>query len=308
IADIVSRIFISPSFLFFYITSIIAEIKKNRGECVDLFFHNSRLGIVALILKLLFNVRVFFFIDNNESNLSKQQAVLANGFFEKIFRYYDYILIKISEFFVKKISSHLFFITKNDANAFKLNADVKYSIIPVCVDDLYEKEIINRKPACLFTASFTFSPNVLALKRLLKLAEYYPTIDFIVAGRGLSKYIYLNNLKNVKFICSPSEQYMRELFKTCKGYITLVEDGSGMKTKIAEALSAGMYIYSSWHSAIGYEAVIDSGCIYVYKDMITDFNTWYSNLSEYDPYLSIKAYRNNYTYSHAGDILNAACR
>ncbi|NUC31665.1 glycosyltransferase family 1 protein, partial [Escherichia coli] len=51
IADIVSRIFISPSFLFFYITSIIAEIKKNRGECVDLFFHNSRLGIVALILK-----------------------------------------------------------------------------------------------------------------------------------------------------------------------------------------------------------------------------------------------------------------
>ncbi|HCD6037870.1 TPA: glycosyl transferase family 1, partial [Escherichia coli] len=65
-------------------------------------------------------------------------------------------------------------------------------------------------------------------------------------------------LDNLFFFDNLSNSEMSYLLSACDVFYSPIVLGSGMKTKIAEALSYGLYIYATEHSLIGYDEIINN--------------------------------------------------
>lgn len=302
-ADLVSRVFLSPNYIFFYILKIIKVINRG-GRFDEIYLHNSRLGIIALLLRLFTSSNIVGCFDNHESYLSFQQSRLTNNPFLKLFRLFDTVLLLLSEKLMIYSCHHLTFITEKDSRSYNSISD--YSVLPVCIgknNSRKEMREVGKKFDFLFTASFSFEPNIKALERVLELASVYPNYKFAIAGRNLSK-IEINDCPvNVILLCSPSQCEMDDIFLSSQAYISLVEDGSGMKTKIAEALSFGLFVFSSSHSAIGYEEIYSSECLTIYSELISDFEHWALISSNFEPSKAYAVYEKHYAYDKAGAVI-----
>lgn len=64
---------------------------------------------------------------------------------------------------------------------------------------------------------------------------------------------------------------MSYLLSACDVFYSPIVLGSGMKTKIAEALSYGLYIYATEHSLIGYDEIINN------KECVKKSHIWMRN-------------------------------
>lgn len=117
----------------------------------------------------------------------------------------------------------------------------------------------------LFTASFDFEPNILALNFFLGVANCFSSnrdFHFVLAGRGLDAFVdKLSSFDNVSHYSNLSPADMDRVFCEADIYLSPVTSGSGMKTKVAEALSYGLPVIATSHSLIGYEAVHHSDFI-----------------------------------------------
>jgi len=257
ISDLISRLFLSPSFLFFYIFAILKYIQD-----VDIVaVHSSRLGLIVGVIRLFFpKKKVIVHFDNNESHLLLLRLKKPNVSFRYFLTLIDFILIHLSEKISLKLSHRHTFITENDACSF--NKPVKY-IIPICLGKAVDVE-----PICgghvLFTASFDFEPNILALKEYVEIAKKNSSFLFVVAGRRLSQ-LDFEQPKNLSIFSDPSDFQMDLLFKKSSFYISCVNTGSGMKTKVAEAMKYQIPILATSHSLIGYEDIIGKNYLFNYK-------------------------------------------
>ncbi|GHW36003.1 hypothetical protein VCSRO10_1558 [Vibrio cholerae] len=91
-------------------------------------------------------------------------------------------------------------------------------------------------------------------------------MKFIAAGRKLNAFKF-DCISNLTLIDSPSVDKMEALFVGAKGYISSVNFGSGMKTKVAEAMKYGLPVYATDNSLIGYENVLNKSYIINYKNL-----------------------------------------
>ncbi|PKH05321.1 glycosyltransferase family 1 protein [Moritella sp. Urea-trap-13] len=263
-SDFFSRVLLSPSFLFFYILSLIKYIKISDVIAI----HSSRLGLIVGFVRLFFpNKKIITHFDNNESKLLFSRLKKPQANYRYFIAVVDFLLIQLSERLSLKLSHKLTFITKNDASSFSCS-DVY--IIPICFDNInFSKEM--DAGYVLFTASFDFEPNLLALSDYIKTAVNNPSMKFIAAGRQLCN-VNCKIPDNMVFCSDPSMNEMELLFKEAKFYISCVNVGSGMKTKIAEAMKYQIPIFATSHSLIGYEDVKDKSFIFEYST-IEDINS-----------------------------------
>ncbi|MFA7580117.1 glycosyltransferase [Castellaniella sp.] len=114
----------------------------------------------------------------------------------------------------------------------------------------------------LFTGHFGFAPNQHALQVLLQVASTLnqgrverDMIRFVVAGAGLDR-LPPPGAPGVVYHAAPDIGQMDALFRSAALYVAPVVWGSGMKTKVAEALSYGLPVVALPHACVGYEPVL----------------------------------------------------
>ncbi|RZQ33480.1 hypothetical protein [Vibrio vulnificus] len=307
-SDLISRLFLSPTFIFFYVFKIIKLIRNENIEIV--FLHSSRLGVMSLFLRLFTNVKIITCFDNNELKLCVESIMISRKVYKKIWMYFELVLIYLSEKLICKMSNNASFITKYDRQQYCLDNFKKTRVLPVSLP-LSDLIISEKKYHFLFTGSFSFEPNIEALFRYKELAGNNPQFNFLVAGRFLNKLNLETLPENLFLVSDPSFEHMQKLFSQSENYISPVSHGSGMKTKLAEALSQDMKVYCSRHSAVGYDDVLEESKsnIYVYNDFLKDFDVWLEVLKNKTNEISpraqfIKYYTTQRTSAVLEDLMN----
>lgn len=269
--DVISRLFLLPSFYIVYLLSIIRICRDN--DIIGL--HNSRLGIICCLLKLIFPKKKFIlFTDNFEYHLLQQKKTTIGTFYERI-------IVKLNEKLGMRCAHLVTYITEHDRQAmesFYRLKSLKELIVPVIFEIPARKypeslEFLTKlnllksdsRRKFIFTASFDFFPNIQAATSVVETANNNSNAAFVLAGRKLDA-LGLDVPDNVYIFDGLSNEEMSSLLSTCDVFYSPLTLGSGMKTKVAEALSYGLHIYGSRHTMIGYEDIIDnSDCVSLIK-------------------------------------------
>ena len=309
--DLLSRLFMQPSFMITYILNIYLYVKN-----VDvLYVHGSRDGTLIFFLKRIFpKLKIISSVDNVESDLVFG-FIKTSSLVNKIRFYLEFLIRRASEKLTLKYSSRLTFITLEDKKRLKeiFNINVTGDILPICIDNepLNSEKFSSETPVILFTGSFLFEPNYIAARKLLSKFTESSKFDgnIIIAGRGadkLNKYNKCNNIIEIKSDLSNDE--MRNVFLKVNIYLSPLEFGSGMKTKIAEALSYDLCVLGTKHSFIGYENILNYFDVlyfldenYSAEDIFNKSNYILSNVNKGDAF---NAFQNNFSICISNKIIS----
>ncbi|MDE4082918.1 MULTISPECIES: glycosyltransferase [Enterobacter cloacae complex] len=274
--DLIGRILFCPSYIGAYVFNILIFSKK-----YDIIaFHSTRLGFLAKIIKfILKNKKIICHSDNVESLLIREVNV-NTGILKKILIIIDTFLIPFSESSSVRNCEMISFITEEDKDAtekkLKINLQKKSFIVPVLLDSSPCPND-NSEGYLFFSGSFDFYPNQHALSRIVTLANNNKNLKFCVSGRGLDNFIKEANLtlpENLSIYSDVSSSKMSELYRKAMLYLCPVKYGSGMKTKIAEALSYNLFVITDEDSAYGYKYAIDNRVVFsVNSNLFDDVNS-----------------------------------
>lgn len=171
---------------------------------------------------------------------------------------FNYFLTKNKIYFSEKnsflYSKYVLYLTDNELeninHIYHINNFKNFIWNPVTYQtmDNIEYNAEDRK-YILFTANFTYTPNIEAAKILNKIYN----IKIIIAGKNANTLNnYLDN-KEIELIEFPSDLKMKELMLHAKIFLSTVKDGVGMKVKIIEAMSYNLPIIAHKNSLNGYE-------------------------------------------------------
>jgi len=272
LADLVSRLLMQPTFLAFHLPKIIWEARRAKL----IVFHNSRNAGLAVLLKCLFPHKpVLLCFDNIERNLAQAQAGSQRGL-KRLVSLIDAALLRWVEPWGAFRTDGCSFITTQEKAYFgKLSPERlawNARITPCALPDGQPKPLVRRDQVAparlLFTGSFWFQPNRDALNRLIALVKLLPPgFEVTVAGQALDTCWPDSPPPQFHCVQNPSTQEMEGLFREADIFVCPVVIGSGMKTKIAEALAYGLPVVASEESAIGYEAMRGSEVLRVYGSL-----------------------------------------
>ncbi|MCE7536799.1 glycosyltransferase [Aliivibrio fischeri] len=282
LADVISRFILSPSFLMFYFIRIFF-ISKDYDA---IHFHSSRNALLAIIFKLITRKKVVIHFDNVEYSLSR--SLMKDGMF--ILRAFDaFIMYFYEKFAIKALGIKSSFITINDK---RLLGYIDADIHPIKVSSSMKEFPFKwlEKRSCsrhrgIFVASFSHYPNVLAFENLKLVAKSMPDTQFVVAGRGAE--FLLNDLSNIEIYSDVSSELLMELYCSSTFCLALVNEGSGMKTKVAESMSYNLPVIASKHALIGYDEVVNNQLVYLVNELddisnaILDIHRIYLNQNAY---------------------------
>ncbi|MCI1228815.1 glycosyltransferase [Kerstersia gyiorum] len=267
VQDVLARMRLQPTFLGVHQAAIAAAC-----EPADLVvFHNSRSGLILNALKRRFPGKKFLMAsDNVEADLLRQHRSGKRGLAN--------LAARLEEFEIRRAEAcclradAMTFITRADLQLFEASygRPAVTEILPITVKAaaVRENAVDTRgRGYVLFTGHFGFQPNVDSLEVLLQVArvvnegrEPAAQIAFIVAGAGLDK-LPPPGVVGVTYRSSPSVLEMDALFSHASCYLAPVLWGSGMKTKVAEALSYGLPVVALPNAGVGYEQLLaDPAC------------------------------------------------
>lgn len=259
-SDIVSRAMLNPTFLGTS-TGLIAQ-HAQKADLVVL--HNSRCGRILSTLKRQLPGKRFGIIsDNSEYDLRRQHE--ANSFLRKLERKIDSCEIYAAE---KRClqADFISFITRKDRDVYiaRYGQPAVHEILPITVEAGISAADLRptQRPRVIFTGHFGFAPNVSALQMFAQAAEQFRLsavgheVSFAAAGANLSKCSMAG--EHFERLESPSSVQMQAFFRGASVYLAPVAWGSGMKTKVAEALSYGLPVICLANAAEGYEDVLSS--------------------------------------------------
>lgn len=270
--DLLARLLLCPAFTGFYLFSLLWRMR--RHEVV--VFHNSRQGGILALARLLYPRKTLVMcFDNVEQQLLKSYR--SSGLIKRIMDGIDGWLAPWVERLAYRHADACTFITDADRQFFRQRYGEKALaslVIPVSLPDRPQTEkdsaAVREGPLkVLFTASFMFPPNIAALREIVELARLAgPGFEFHLAGKGLQRQVdeELRAMSTLRFFSDPDSGQMEQIFRDADVYIAPVRDGSGMKTKVAEALSHALPVLATEHALNGYERVADAACIFRYHD------------------------------------------
>lgn len=254
------------------IKSIINTIKQKEIEIVIL--QNSRLGNISEKIKKCFpKVKIIQNFDNFEYEFSKMFTKNMN-IVVKIIEVYN---VKKSEKKAVESMDLGIFLTEKDRKGVEnfYNKKIQnYEIVPIIYDNIFNrKKIIEKKNQAIFTGSLDMEANIEAglflienYRQIFEKAE----LKLILAGRNPSKKLNdkIKELKlelQIEIIANPTKEKMENSLRESLIYISPIFEGSGMKTKLLEALFYGVPIIASEHTVIGYNN-LDKQYIKIFKD------------------------------------------
>lgn len=272
--DLVGRILLCPSYIGAYFLKILIVSRK-----YDIIaFHSTRLGILAKIIKFVYkNKKVIFHSDNVESSLI-QEINVNTGVLKKILITIDSFLIPFSETSAVKNCEIISFITEEDRTATENNLALEVKNKSIIIPVLLKSSLIptdNSEEYIFFSGSFDFYPNQHAFSRIISLAKNNLNLKFCVSGRGLDNFIQEANINipsNLSVYSDVSSSKMSELYQKAMLYLCPVKYGSGMKTKIAEALSYNLFVIADKDSSYGYKEAVENKVVFPVNSNVFDGN------------------------------------
>lgn len=232
---------------------IIATLKNKKYDFC--FITSSLIGCLVKDLKKLYpDLKIIVFFHNVEYIYHKQFAKQKGR--------YNYILAFLSKYneqlsvnWADKIVS----LNKRDAEGilkiYKRNVDL---IIPTSFKDLYKKKYIekvydNGKMKKLLFVGSNFYANFQGIEWFIKnVLKNLNNVELIIVGKGTEKWIQeFNGIKEVKIMGAVED--LKQYYEETDIVVLPIFLGSGMKTKTAEALMYGKYIFGTKEAFEGYE-------------------------------------------------------
>jgi len=268
--DILARIFFHSSYIFIEWPKIKRKLLK---ICPDiLILGNSRMGFIAEYFnKKKENCYIIGHFDNVELDYVGVHSFFSSKLLNQLYKYFEKISVKRDEKKMVKNMNLGLFLTKYDAGRTEeiYNNNFNYEILPVCIENKnFELQKENKFDLNLvFLGSLWYESNVNAVKWFMKnvwtkLPVIKENINFIIGGKNPSKSFIslLDSYDNIQVFPDFDNKY--DIIPENSVFISPVQQGAGMKIKIAEALEMGLPVIASEESLKGYEKS--------FKDKIND--------------------------------------
>ena len=233
---------------------IFDKIKKNHYDFC--FISASLGGILAYEIKKYFprqKVIVFF---HNVEYIFFLQLAKQTGFYKRILAFSARMNEKMAIKYADKIIS----LNKRDAieikNLYNRNVDF---ILPTTFDDKYKNNINlnynknnNTKKVLLFVGS-NFYANFHGISWFIEnVLEYLDNVILYIVGKGTEDWKKIfENVNNLNIIGSVDD--LGKYYALADIVVSPIFLGSGMKTKTAEALMYGKYIFGTKEAFEGYD-------------------------------------------------------
>ncbi len=282
--------------------NVIKLIKKNKIKYV--FIEGSNLGSLCKHIKLYDNtIKIIVFFHNVETKFFFDSFIYKKTFHSLGVLIANYLAERKSCFY----SDKSIVLTKYDKNLiYKIFYRKVNYVLPLILEDKKKKiskiKIKKNKKYLLFVGS-AFYANLNGITWFVK--EVLPRVDFNLAiiGRDFEKFKKL--LKNKKIIFLGGTKDINTWYEHANLIISPIFSGSGMKSKVGEAMMFGKKILGTQKSFIGYEKVkskIGVECndsqkfIQEIKKMQSRKKTYFSNIR--------KLYKINYSFEASIDKIN----
>lgn len=221
---------------------------------IDVVFVNASLygKIISFLYKRKPMLRIVVFYHNIETSFVR--SVLKRQY--RLSHLLAYIATYLSELKVTTLSSFIIGLNERDSEClYSLFGRKMDLILPVSIEDKFDetKSIVDSygNSIGLFVGSDFFA-NYYGIKWFIENVSPYISATIKVVGRGLEKYrenfAAYKNVQIIGTVDSLSDYYYEADF-----VISPIFDGSGMKTKTAEALMYGKTIIGTSESFEGYK-------------------------------------------------------
>ncbi|MFA7439131.1 glycosyltransferase [Castellaniella sp.] len=260
--DVLARMRGHPTFLGYYLDRIV---RQSAGSDL-IVLHNSRGGRILRRLRAAYPRKKYILCsDNVEFDLQRQKARSLPPL-RRPASMLEQLEIRRAEA-QAHAADLVAFITEADRTLFEqlYGRPSLTDILPITVRDPFGGacEVPGAGDgSVLFTGHFGFAPNQDALAVLHRVASAvnrgrgpHEVVRFVVAGAGLDR-LPAPQAPGVTYHAAPGIQQMDALFRAASLYLAPVLWGSGMKTKVAEALSYGLPVIALPHACTGYEDAI----------------------------------------------------
>jgi len=257
--DVAARVRLYPTYL---ITHRETLVRHARLADVVLF-HNSRCGGLMADMRRQMPDKTFGILsDNVEAELKRQHR--DGNVLRQVSNALDTWLIRRAEA-PCRTADFMTFITDADRKSFdkQYGIPTHTGILPISLNlgkpDAQAANVSKTVPKILFTAHFGFEPNQTALRDFADVARLFGEqsevqTEFIIAGARAAE--MAAPYPQLSVIDSPSPTQMSAVFASATVYLAPVSWGSGMKTKVAEALSFGLPVICMPNAAVGYETAL----------------------------------------------------
>lgn len=260
-----------------FVRTVINAIEK---KCIDqVFIDGSNLGKLAKIIKKKYkNIRVITYYHNVEARFFWGSI--------KNFKTFKSVAVMMANYLAErnsvKYSDYRIMLNKRDSEMLRtLYGKSATHISPLTVPDTREMicqgvRSVYHENYALFVGG-VFYANLLGIQWYVKNVAPYIDIKTVIVGRGFEAYkVELERFGNVTVVGEVDS--VAPWYESASFVVAPIFDGSGMKTKVAEALMYGKKIVGTPEAFCGYESSLPiAGIVCETKD---DFIKQISRLSE----------------------------
>lgn len=229
-----------------------------KNEYDFLFVSSSLFSYISEELKKDFqDLKIITFFHNVEKSFTRDMYLSESNKIKKILKYIIYKNHSSLEKISVKNSNYLITLNQRDAEEIEEIYNRKIDIIlPTTLEDQYTglKCIDKNQKELLFVGS-NFFGNTQGLEWFLD--EIYPNLQEVrltVVGKGMEYLSNKYNFKNLKVL--GYVENIEEVYARADAVILPIISGSGMKTKTAEAMMYGKYMFATDEALVGYESYI----------------------------------------------------
>jgi hypothetical protein fulcA4_08424 len=284
--------------------SIIRQIEKNHPDFI--FINTSSLGLLEKKIRRNFpGIRVVSLFHNVEFVYTKDAWKTSR----KINKLLTLLVTWYNEKLAVRYSSVIITLNKRDSDELALlYGRCADGILPICLQDRFDPSQLkidqsDRPKKALFVGS-NFYANYYGIKWFVEhVAPYVKNVKIIIVGNGFERNkkeleIY-DNIEVVGTVESLDEFYYNADF-----VISPIFEGSGMKTKTAEALMFGKTIFGTKEAFEGYSFDYGKvGCLCNNaEDFICAIDNYNLTKFRFNDY-SRNMYLRNYSFNKLHEIL-----
>jgi len=289
------------------VNAIIKSIDINNVGKV--FIDGSNLGELSRAIKanlpnvdiytFFHNVEARFFFGSFKGNPSiKKLAILISNY--------------LAEKKATKYSDHVICLSERDGALLEKWYGRKANYVtPMSIQDKYSSEVVIEESNTKFAlfVGGDFYANISGIRWYVENVAPYVDIETRIVGRGMYRFKKeLESFDNVKVIGEVDS--LEEFYLNAYFVIAPIFDGSGMKTKVAEALMFGKKVIGTSEAFSGYDKVLDiAGVVcnnaYDFIDAVNNSDKMVA--SSFDNKLR-KAYLDNYSFLAVKERFNSFLR
>ena len=234
--------------------SIIELIKEKRVSII--FLDGSNLGYLAKQIRInIPNVKIICFFHNVESKFFLDSFLRVKSIKSLVVLWINFV----AERKAIKNSDHLITLTKNDSEILgRIYGRSSDTVIPIALEDKYERsnhhEEINRPDRYVLFVGGVFFANEFGIRWFIQNVAPYIKFKTYVVGNGFENLrSEFEKFENVKVIGRVDD--LNPWYQGADYVIAPIFDGSGMKTKVAEAFMHGKKILATNSALIGYDDI-----------------------------------------------------